>query len=322
VYVATFGVSLMEMRHLRYFVALAEQATFRRAAEQLGIAQPPLSRQIRALEHEIGCRLVVRSSRGIQLTAAGRAFLAQARVTLNEAQRAIDQARVAAPERADRLSIGCEASAEMAVVGRALARLARSHPTMRVALHDLAPDETVRALRAGEMQAAVVALPLAVADEDVAVEVVASVPLCVAVAAGHPIAGPRPVSWRRLSELPFVLYTRAASPVLFDTVVGTFQREGLTMRTRHHATELQAALTLVAARLGVTVMPSGWQPPRALGLTCRPLRSPSVAIAFGVAYRRDARTAAVMRFIDAARATAPSAPLHSPRGRPAAEAAS
>jgi DNA-binding transcriptional LysR family regulator len=311
----------MEMRHLRYFVALAEQATFRRAADRLGIAQPPLSRQIRALEREVGCRLAVRTSRGIELTAAGRAFLAQARITLCEAQRAIDQARVAAPERADRLSIGCEATAELAVIGRALTRLARSHPTTRVALRDLAPGETARALRAGEVQAALVALPLALEDADVEIHAVGAMRLCVAVLAGHPIAGPRPVSWRRLSELPFVLYSRDAAPVLFDAVMGAFQREGLTAKARHHATELQAALTLVAAGLGVTVVPSGWQPPRSLALTCRPLRPP-VTIPFGVVCRRDGRSEAVERFIEATRAAIAAVPAVSSRGRPAAEAAS
>jgi DNA-binding transcriptional LysR family regulator len=224
--------------------------------------------------------------------------------------------------RADRLSIGCEAAAEMAVVGRALARLAQSQPTMRVALHVLAADEMARALRAGDMQAAVVALPVSIADEDVAVDVVASVPLCVAVRRRPSDRGPpsgvlaaprrgavRPVCPRRLAR-PF-RHRRRDLPA-----------RRLTMKARHHATELQAALTLVAAGLGVTVMPRGWQPPRALGLTCRPLRPPAVAITFGVAYRRDARTPAVERFIEAARATAPTAQVASSRGRPAVEEAS
>lgn len=313
----TRGVSLMEMRHLRYFVALAEHATFRGAADRLGIAQPPLSRQISALEKEIGCRLVVRTSRGIELTAAGRAFLEQARVALSEAQRAIDQARVAAPEGATRLSIGCEASAQMAVVGRALTRLGRTHPSIQVALRDVAPGQAVSALRGGDVQAAAVALPLALGDADLAIENVGTVRLCVAVGAG-PLGG-RPVSWRRLSELPFVLYTRDASPVLFDAVVGTFQREGCAMKVRHHATELQAALTLVAAGLGVTVVPS-WQAPRAVGLACRPLHHPAVTIAFGIVHRRDARTPAVAHFIEAARAAAASEPLPSPPVRATPEA--
>ena len=292
----------MEIRHLRYFVALAEEGNFRRAAERLGMAQPPLSRQIRALENELGCRLAVRTSRGVNLTASGRAFLEQARVTLVEAQRAIDRARVAAHETADRLVLGCEAAADMAIVGRALAHVARSHPTMRVDLHDQSPAETLRALSAGITQAAVIALPSSEAPPDVVIEHVADVTLCLAVATGHRLAGAQPVSWSRLSEAAFVLFAREAAPALHDTIVKTLQEVGVVLRPRHHANELASALTLVAAGLGVTVVPSGWHPPRSFGLTCRPLRPPSTSLAFGVAHRRGDRSPAVRRFVEAARA--------------------
>src|SRR6185503_18048803 len=142
----------------------------------------------------------------VELTPAGRAFLEQARVTLVEAQRAIDQARVAAPEAAERLVLGCEAAADMAIVGRALARLARSHPTIRVDLHADSPAETLRGLRTGVTQAVVIALPPSDPMPDVTIDRVADVPLCLAVAAGHRLAGPQPVSWRRLGDAPFVMF--------------------------------------------------------------------------------------------------------------------
>src|SRR6185369_2834630 len=154
----------MEMRHLRYFVALAEHGNFRRAAEQLAMAQPPLSRQIRALEREVGCRLLVRGRRGVELTAAGRAFLERARITLQEAQRAVDHAQVASPEHADRLVLGCDAAAELAFVARALAALARSHASLQVELSRQSLDESLRALRRGATQAVVMALPCATTD--------------------------------------------------------------------------------------------------------------------------------------------------------------
>ena len=305
----------MEMRHLRYFVALAEEANFRRAAERLGIAQPPLSRQIRALERELGCRLVARTSRGADLTAAGRVFLEHARITLAEAQRAVDRARVASPETGDTLVIGCEPAARLAVAGRALARLARRHPTIRVELRDETPGAMVRVLRAGDVQAALVALPLRNAGPDVVVERLPPVPLCLAVAVGHRLAGPRPVSWRRLADEPFVLFAREAAPILFDAIVGTFQAEGVAFRPHHRATELAAALTMVGAGLGVTVLPAGWHAPHSLGVACRPLRSPTVTIAFGVAHRRDARTAVVDRLIHAIRAVTTPIPADAARAR-------
>src|SRR5262245_41767252 len=171
----------MEMRHLRYFVTLAEETNFRRAAERLNMAQPPLSRQIRALETEVGCRLVTRTSRGVQLTSAGRAFLEQARVTLASAQRAVDRARVAAPDCPDRLSIGFEPIAGMAIVQRALVRVAHHHPTTTVELHEQSAPDACRAVREGMTQAAVIAMPVGVACDGLTLEPVATVPLCLAV---------------------------------------------------------------------------------------------------------------------------------------------
>jgi DNA-binding transcriptional LysR family regulator len=305
----------MEMRHLRYFVALAEQGNFRRAADRLGIAQPPLSRQIRALERELGCRLVIRSSRGAELTAAGRVFLEQARITLAEAQRAVDRARVAGPQTSDSLVIGCEPSARLAVVGRVLARIARGHPGVRIDLHDDAPTRMAPALRDGLVHAAIVALPLAGADPEIVIEHIATVPLCLAVAAGHPLAGPRPVSWRRLADTPLVLFERDAAPALFDLTVATFQQEGVVLRPRHRTTTLSSALTLVGAGLGVGIVPSGWQGHHSLDAVCRPLRPPSVAMTFGVAHRRDSSSPALDRLITAARAATASVAGESSRVR-------
>lgn len=311
----------MEMRHLRYFVTLAEAANFRRAAERLGMAQPPLSRQIRALEAEVGCRLLDRTSHGVELTVAGRVFLEHARITLAAAQRAVDQARVAGPESVDRLVIGAEASAALAIVGRALARVAREQPAPSLELRDQSPEEALRALRGGLTHAAVVALPMPGGTAGLAVETVARVPLCLAVATGHPLAGPQPVSWRRLADVPLVLFAREAAPVLYDAIVRTFDAEGIPLRPRHRATDLASALMLVTAGLGISVMPSGWQPPRSFGLACRALRPPVVSIELGVACRTDASGPAVRRCLAALRAagaTIASPPRARARARTAA----
>jgi DNA-binding transcriptional LysR family regulator len=298
----------MEMRHLRYFVTLAEEKNFRRAAQRLNMAQPPLSRQIHALETEIGCRLVTRTSRGVQMTPAGRAFLEQARVTLASAQRAVDSARVASPDAADRLAIAFEPIAGMAVVQRALVRVAHHHPTITVELHEQSAPEACRGVREGVTQAAIVAMPVGVACDGLTLAPVATVPLCLAVATGNPLAGPRPVSWRRLADAPFVSFARESAPVLYDTIAATFEAEGLELKPRHRATDVASALMLVAAGLGITVMPSGWQPPRSFGVTCRSLRGRVASIEFGIVHRDGVPSPIVARLVAAARAvTSPSA---------------
>jgi len=309
----------MEMRHLRYFVTLAEEKNFRRAAERLDMAQPPLSRQIRALETEVGCGLVTRTSRGVQLTPAGRAFLEQARVTLASAQRAVDCARVASPDGADRLSIGFEPIAGMAIVQRALVRVAHQHPTTTVDLHEQSAPDACRAVREGVTQAAVVTMPVGVACDGLALESVATVPLCLAVATGNALAGPRPVSWRRLAEAPFVAFARESAPVLYDTIAATFEAEGAELKPRHRATDIASALMLVAAGFGITVMPSGWQPPRSFGVTCRSIRGRVASIEFGVVHRERVPSPTVARLVAAARAvTVSTAAVARPRPRVAA----
>jgi DNA-binding transcriptional LysR family regulator len=296
----------MEMRHLRYFVTLADEKNFRRAAERLGMAQPPLSRQIRALETEVGCRLVTRTSRGVQLTPAGRAFLEQARVTLACAQRAIDRARGEAPDGADRLALAFEPIAGMAIVQRALARFAHHHPSTVVELHERSAAEACRAVREGLTQAAVIAVSAGTAIDGLVVDRIATVPLCLAVATGHPLAGPRPVSWRRLAGVPFVSFAREAAPVLHDAAAAAFLAEGVELVPRHRATDVTAALMLVAAGLGITVMPAGWQPPHFFGVACRPLRSPVASIEFAAVHREGGPGAAVARLLVAARAVSAS----------------
>lgn len=311
----------MEMRHLRYFVALAEEKNFRRAAERLDMAQPPLSRQIRALEMEVGCKLVTRTTRGVHLTPAGGAFLEQARVALASAQRAVDSARVAAPDDGERLAIGFEPIAGMAIVQRALARFAHPHPSTTVALHEQPAAEACRAVRDGRTQAAVVAMPNPAAIDGLGVEAVATVPLCLAVATGHPLAGPRPVSWRRLADVPFVSFPREAAPVLYDATMATFASEGVSLQPRHWATDVASALMLVAAGLGITIMPSGWQPPHFFGVACRPLRAPVASIEFALVHRDGGPGAAVARLLVAARAASASNAVAT-RTRPRARVAS
>ena len=146
-----------------------------------------------------------------------------------------------------------------------------------------------------------IALPAAATD-GVTVEPIATVPYAWRWRPGIAFAGPRPVSWRRLADASFVTFARESAPVLFDAIVETCRDEGITLRPRHRATDLTSALTLVAAGLGITVLPSGWQPPRSLGVTCRPLRPPDATIELGVAYRTGAAGPAVTQFVRAARA--------------------
>src|SRR5262245_14262882 len=150
----------MELRHLRYFVAVAEELNFGRAAHRLGIAQPPLSRQIQALEAELAVRLFVRSGRRVQMTDAGRVLLEEARAALRQAERAGDRARRAGRGELGRPAVAFAPAAELSMVTRLIAPFAARHPNVQVEVRAMDPDEHFGALQAGTIEAGVLPLPV------------------------------------------------------------------------------------------------------------------------------------------------------------------
>src|SRR5919197_1455718 len=149
----------MELRHLRYFVAVAEELHFGRAAQRLHIAQPPLSQQIRRLEHDLGVTLFHRTNRRVALTDAGRVFLVEARSTLAQAERAREVASRAAREDGGALAIGYMASAEVNVFPRLLPAFRRRHPNIEITFQLLGASEQLEALREGQIHAGFLRLP-------------------------------------------------------------------------------------------------------------------------------------------------------------------
>jgi DNA-binding transcriptional LysR family regulator len=287
----------MELRHMRYFVAVAEELSFGRAASRLSIAQPPLSRQIRALEDEVGARLLVRTKRRVLLTEAGRAFLDGARTALAQATRAVDQARRAARGENGSLSLAFAPSAEIAIMGPIVHALSRAHRDVRLEVHTCADHEALRAVRAGTIEVAVLTTPRA-SEPDLRTEPLTSRRLQLAVPATHPLAKRRRVSLRQVANEPVVLFARAVAPALHDAVVATFQNGGVTLNVRHETSHLHACLGLVAAGLGVSVLPSS----ASKSVLFRTIEPAAASLDFVAAYRQDLAAQAVQTFLRTARA--------------------
>lgn len=295
----------MELRHLRYFLAVAEELSFSRAASRLAIAQPPLSRQIQALEEEVGVRLLVRTRRRVLLTDAGRVFLEGSRAVLTQAARTIDEARRAHRGETGSLSVAFAPTAEIALMSTVVRAHTRAHREARLEVHTCVEQEALRAVRIGALQVAILPAPLS-REPEVRVEPLATRPLRVAVAATAPLARRARVSLRQLAGEPIVLFARDVAPALHDAVVAAFRAAGMPLQVTHEASHLHTCLGLVAAGLGVTLVPAA--PGVRERVAFRPIDPAPPGLEFVVAYREDLPARNLQAFLQHARAALRTSP--------------
>lgn len=290
----------MELRHLRYFVAVAEERHFGRAAHRLHMAQPPLSQQIKALETELGLTLLRRTTRTVELTDAGEAYLRRARAILDSVEEAGREAQSVAAGMTGRLVIGCVGSATYSLLPRLVRGLAQELPGVDFTFEGemLVPDQ-VRALSASRMDIALLRPP--VHDPSLAVDVLRHDRLVVAVADDHPLAQRKRLRVDDLRGIELVVHTGGRrESVMHNTVVDLTRRAGFEPRFRAEVSETSTLLTLVAGGLGAAVVPT---PVRSLGLagvTYVPLVGAGT-VPLAVAYRAGRRAAHLHRALDAVR---------------------
>jgi DNA-binding transcriptional LysR family regulator len=244
----------VELRHLRYFVAVAEELHFRHAAERLHVAQPAVSEQIRKLEAELGVRLFERTQRNVSLTVAGAAMLDEARRVLRQADLAMRAARDARRREVGRLRVGYLPDALPASVPRALPHFATAAPGIQVVLEAGRPLQLIDAVRQGSLDVAVVTLPapakalrVTPLGEDHAIA---------ALPEAHPLSVEAAVHPGRLADLPLVLLPRMANPAFFDGVIASWRAAGVASAPIEAAeAQVEHALLAVAAGAGVAVVP-------------------------------------------------------------------
>lgn len=265
----------MELRHLRYFRAVAEELHFGRAAERLHMAQPPLSQQIRSLEAELGVELLRRSTRRVELTPAGTAYLERVREILGAVDAAGDEARRVGSGLAGRLALGCVGSATYSLLPTLARTLRDELPGVEVEFQGemLVPD-LVAALVAGDIDLALLRPP--VLDPRVVIETVRRDQLIVVLPDGHRLTRRKQLRMTDLRGEDLVVH-RGRS-VMHDLVLGLARDAGYTPRIRHEVAETSTLVTFVAAGLGVAVAP---EPVAALGVagaTYRPLRPATLGV--------------------------------------------
>jgi DNA-binding transcriptional LysR family regulator len=285
----------VELRHLRYFVALADELHFGRAAHRLHIVQPALSKQIAALERELGVQLFVRTKRSVSITDAGRVLAPEARSILKRVERAIETTKLTAQGDIGRLEIGCIAPATWSVLPAALRSFSRQVPGVKLRLTELPSASQLEALHAGTIDVGFVRLPLY--DETLQFDVVYREPFIATVPEIHPLAAQKDISVLELAEEPFIAATRSAEPGFYDQCIAVFAEHGVVPRIVEEGNAPSAMLGMIAMGLGVTVSPASLLTMPRVGVVCRPLRKSSVVLELGVARHPEVGSPALEAFL-------------------------
>lgn len=241
----------MELRHLRYFIAVAETGSLSRAAEKLFMAQPPLSVQIRQLEDAMGAPLFVRHPKGVRLTAAGEALLPEARALLDRAAHLQDVLR--GDGASGTLALGYVPSASSTVLPELIRSLRSAHPGLRIELREMISGEQAEALVMGHLDAGI-ARSLA-RHPRLVVAAQMPDPFCVASPLQDAPAARRPLDLGQLAEQDFVGFTRHRGPAYFDQSIHLCAQAGFSPRIRYEASTVHGVLDLVAAGLGHALVP-------------------------------------------------------------------
>jgi DNA-binding transcriptional LysR family regulator len=288
----------MELRHLRYFVAVGEEQHFGRAAERLGIAQPALSRQIQDLEKELGFTLFDRLPRGVKLSAAGKQFLGDVRRILQDVDHAKMRAERVATGKAGTLRIGfVEVFSWHGVVPDSFRRFRSRQPDVELDLQPLRSVEQIEAVRSGRLDAGFI-FSLTEPDEDFARLQVARHKVVLAAPQGHALTRLKRLRLRDLRYAPFVWFHRSANPLFYEHIMQACIQGGLsTPRIIQYALDHATALSLVSCRLGVAFVSdtARWQCPR--GVKLLPVADLDVPVPIYLIWRKDYQSALVQRFV-------------------------
>jgi DNA-binding transcriptional LysR family regulator len=259
----------MELRHLRYFVAVAEELHFGRAAERLHMSQPPLSQQIRALEGEMRVELFSRAGRGVVLTPAGTAFLAHARQVLAQVEQGVRASQAVQRGELGRLSVGFITSMPYTYLPWVLRVFRSRFPKVELALTEQESWSQLDLVRQDRLDVGIVRGPVQVPD--LASVTVLSERFLVALPDNHPLANARSIRLQKLASEEFIVFPRAIGGSFYTEVMRLFEQAGFTPKIAQEAVQMHVAAGLVSARIGVALVPESIQLLPIEGVVFRPL---------------------------------------------------
>jgi DNA-binding transcriptional LysR family regulator len=291
----------MELRHLRYFVAVAEEENVSRAALKLHVSQPGISRQIHDLEDELGFQLFERSAKSVRLTGAGKVFLTEARAVLQHVDDAVEKARVAAGGTNGEINVGYAPSLTVQILPQALRKLQENFPGVRVTLHDLSTEEMLSQIGEKKLQVALTVRPPARLLRGLNVEELAHYTICVVVAPKHPLAKSKSISLEQISSEPLVGYSRKDYPEYHDMLEKLFASVGRKPRIVGEHDGVSSIVAAVEAGRGFALVPSCVASMVGSRLRLLPVKPLLPAVPVVAIWRKESETELVKNFVAAAR---------------------
>lgn len=280
----------MELRHLRYFVAVAEELSFTRAADRLHMAQPPLSTQIRLLEEELGAQLFERDKRRVNLTQAGREMLERARAILASTEEAKGAVRRAASGETGELHLGYAASAMFTeVLPAAIRRFQKRLPQIRLHLHEMPSADQVYAVHNRELDIGIVRPPEVPTPAGVRIEKWYSAPLFAAIPKAHALSRRASLEMAELKDQPLIMFPRDSGIGLYWRVMDLCVKAGFRPRIVRETRDYAVMVGLVSAGVGIAIVPADTQCIRLEGVTYRPVQGKEAVSALQLAFRPNNR---------------------------------
>jgi DNA-binding transcriptional LysR family regulator len=286
---------MIEIRHLRYFVVLAEERHFSRAADRLYIAQPGLSQQIQSLEAQLGVSLIDRTKRRVELTAAGQALLEEGRRALAEFDRVVEYTRRVGRGEVGRLRIGVIASAIYNVLPGALRAFRARYPNVELIVREMTTPVQVNAMNAGEIDVGLMRLPYATGDLET--RPILEERLGVVLPERHPLAVMEEMPLTALADQPMIIFPAAPRPSWADFVLRVCRQAGFEPRVVQAAMEAATVMTFVAADLGLALIPESLQALVRPGIVYRPISPPTPLLPLAIMYRSGPRAPTTDAFI-------------------------
>lgn len=293
----------LTLRQLRCFTAVAEEGHITRAAERLGMQQPPLSQLIKAIEHELGAQLLLRQARGVALTDAGRTLLGHARTMLAQYDRTLEETRAAARGEQGRIVVGVMPTAPFhPLVPSSIRAFRAAVPLVTLTLDECLRAEAIERLRDGRMDVAFLRAPLSELQELVVYPLLEE-PMVVALPRDHPLGrsgrrGDGALSVKELAGETFIVYARQLGPAIYESTMAACLKAGFSPRLGQEAPRVTSALSLVAVGLGISLVPACMQRMALEGIVYRRLKGgaqPTVVL--NLAARRGDPSAVVRRFL-------------------------
>lgn len=288
----------MELRHLHYFLAVAEELNFSRAADRLHMAQPPLSQQIRQLESELGFSLFHRTKRRVQLTEAGQIFLVEVQQVLRQLEQAVEIGRQASRGDVGQLAIGFVSSTAYNILPPILQTFRRQVPGVVLELQELTTREQLQALAEGKLDIGFVRPP--VEEPGFESATIFQEPLIVALPEAHSLRTASTLSVRSLANELFIMFPRAIAPGLYDPIISLCRQAGFSPQVVQEAIQMQTIVSLVAAEMGVAIVPLSLQNLQRQGVVYKLLQEPTPMVEVTVVWRTEPAPT-VQRFLQVVR---------------------